>query len=140
MGFDLVALGLKLIDKVLPDKEARAQAQLELVRLTHEGELKQLEAEMAISLKQADITLEEAKSPSLFISGGRPAAIWVCSAALAYQFVILPLGTWAYILYTGHAPAVQPPTLDDNLWELVTSLLGLAGWRSFDKKNGVASR
>lgn len=75
----------------------------------------------------------------LFFTGGRPAALWVCVFGLAYQFVLVPIVTFGYQLWAGHALPVPPPVLDENLWELIAGLLGLAGWRSWDKKNGTAS-
>ncbi|MDO8385100.1 MAG: 3TM-type holin [Polaromonas sp.] len=74
-----------------------------------------------------------------FIVAGRPAAMWVCVFGLAYQFVLVPLVTFGYQLWTGEALPIPAPALDENLWELLAGLLGLAGWRSWDKKNGAAS-
>lgn len=44
-----------------------------------------------------------------------------------------------YQLWTGEMLPVPAPAIDGNLWELIAGLLGLAGWRSWDKKNGAAS-
>lgn len=47
-GIDaLLNIGGKLIDKLIPDPEAKAQAQLKLLELQQNGELKQLDADMA---------------------------------------------------------------------------------------------
>ena len=44
---DLLNIGGKLIDKLIPDPEAKAKAQLDLARLAQEGQLAQIQAEVA---------------------------------------------------------------------------------------------
>jgi hypothetical protein len=132
--------GGKLIDRLIPDPAQKLAAQQELMKMAMEKELAVMANDTKLLTAQTDINAVEAANPSIFVSGGRPAAMWVCVAGMGYQFVLLPLVTFAYQLYTGHALPVLPPMLDDNLWQLLTGLLGLAGWRSFDKKNGVASK
>lgn len=43
---DLLTIGGKLIDKLIPDPEAKAKAQLDLAKLAQDGQLAQLQAEM----------------------------------------------------------------------------------------------
>jgi len=43
---DIVGAGLKIIDKVIPDPQAKAQAQLELQKLANDGQLAELQADM----------------------------------------------------------------------------------------------
>jgi hypothetical protein len=46
LGLDtIVGVGMKLIDKLIPDPEAKAQAQLELAKLAQEGKLAELQAD-----------------------------------------------------------------------------------------------
>lgn len=44
---DLLNIGGKLIDKLIPDPEAKAKAQLDLAKLAQDGQLAQIQAEMA---------------------------------------------------------------------------------------------
>lgn len=44
---DLLNIGGKLIDKLIPDPEAKAKAQLDLAKLAQDGQLAQLQAEVA---------------------------------------------------------------------------------------------
>ena len=44
---DLLSIGGKLIDKLIPDPEAKAKAQLDLAKLAQDGQLAQLQAEIA---------------------------------------------------------------------------------------------
>ena len=48
LGLDtIVGVGMKLIDKLIPDPAAKAQAQLELAKLAQDGKLAELQAETA---------------------------------------------------------------------------------------------
>jgi hypothetical protein len=62
LGLDtIVGVGMKLIDKLIPDPQAKAQAQLELAKLAQEGKLAEIQADTAESQEvtkraQADMT------------------------------------------------------------------------------------
>jgi hypothetical protein len=56
--------------------------------------------------------------------------------ALACQYIARPLLEWGGIV-SGH-PLPPLPGIDNNLWELLTAMLGLSGLRSFEKLKGVA--
>ena len=43
---DIVAVGMKLVDKLIPDPQAKANAQLELAKLAQTGELQQIQADI----------------------------------------------------------------------------------------------
>lgn len=43
---DIVSVGMKLVDKLIPDPEAKAKAQLDLAKLASEGELAKIQADM----------------------------------------------------------------------------------------------
>ena len=124
-----------MLDKVLPDADAKAQAQLELVRLQQEGALKELDASVQLALAQAKINEIEAAQSGLFQSGWRPAAGWICVAGLGYEFLLRPILPWALAVYGADAPPL--PSLDDVLFELVFSLLGLGAMREYGRKNRV---
>ena len=50
LGLDtIVGVGMKLIDKLIPDPQAKAQAQLELAKLAQEGKLAEIQADTAES-------------------------------------------------------------------------------------------
>lgn len=56
-GLDaIISIGSKLIDKLIPDPQAKAEAQLKLAELAQNGELKQLEADMA---EQKELTARQ---------------------------------------------------------------------------------
>lgn len=129
-------LGGKLIDKVFPDAQAKANAQLELLKLAQAGELAELGANTELAKAQVDLNQAEATNPSLFVSGWRPFIGWICGVGLAYQFLIHPLAVFALRLAGQNA---QLPPLDGGtLTTLLFGMLGLGGMRTFEKLNGVA--
>jgi hypothetical protein len=119
---------LPIVDKIFgnlfPDPAARAKATQDL--------LSQL---MASDLGQLAVNAEEAKSGSLFRGGWRPFIGWVCGAALAFQYLFVPIATWVAALTGYNFPA--PPGLDAVLWELMFGILGFGALRSFDKLKGI---
>jgi len=124
-------LGNTLITRIFPDPAQADAAKLKLLELQKNGELAAMTA-------QTDINKEEAKSSSLFVSGWRPAIGWVCALALAYQYLLRPLGGTLASVFGITIPAL--PGLDDNLWQLMMGMLGMGGLRTFEKVQGVASK
>lgn len=139
MGWDdALGFGLKIIDKLIPDPAAKAQAQLELLKLQQNGELAQLNADLELAKAQAATNTAEASNPNVFVSGWRPFIGWTCGAGLAVQFIAGPLCTWLAALFERTAAF---PTLDTGtLLTLLFGMLGLGGMRTAEKFKGVASK
>jgi hypothetical protein len=105
-----------------PQKEAELLYKLKLL------ENEQLKA-------QTKINEVEAASKSLFVSGWRPSIGWVGSFALAYTFVLAPFAHSVLSVYGVNYPL---PELDTGLlMNLVMSMLGVAGLRTYEKANGI---
>jgi len=117
----------KLLD-LIPDPNARAKAAEEYQQTV-----------LAIAAKaeadQREINKTEASSDSLFVAGWRPGIGWVCALALAFQYLVRPLATWASGIWWPGMPAL--PGLDSSLWELMFGMLGLGGLRTIEKTKGV---
>jgi len=124
---DAIAAGLKVIDKFVPDPAAKAKAEAEL-----RSDL------LASDRAQMEVNKAEAQTGSLFIGGWRPAIGWVLAAAVAYTYLLVPIGMW--VSFVVGKPIAKPPVLDANLWELMFAMLGLGGLRTFEKIKGVASK
>lgn len=123
LGVGSVAdLASTVISRIWPDKS--------------EAERQQLSAALALVQGQLGVNKVEAASPSVFTSGWRPFIGWVCGAALVYQYLLRPLAGVIVVLL-GH-PLPVLPSLDDNLWQLLTGLLGLSGLRTIEKLNKAA--
>lgn len=99
--------------------------------------IKQLELQAENEQGQLAVNVEEAKNPSLFVSGWRPAIGWVGAFALAYTYIIQPV-----IISVSEAfgNPIRPMTLDYELLEwLILGLLGLGGFRTYEKKKGLTA-
>ena len=110
-----------------------------------ELELRAKELDQAIDLAQIGVNQAEATHSSIFVAGWRPAIGWIGAAAMAYQFLLYPLMLWGWTWMQGAgwipAGLQPPPVLDaDQLWVILSGILGIAGMRSFEKTKGVASR
>jgi len=129
-------LGKIAIDKLWPDPSKRAFEMRKLEELRQNGDLATLNASVKLMLAQIDVNKQEARSKSLFVSGGRPFIIWVCGLGLMFQYLIYPLlmWVWAFMHITGDTP---PPLDLSVMMPLLLGLLGLGAMRSIDKKNGV---
>ena len=127
----ILDLGTKLIDKLIPDPKAKAEALLKLQELEQSGDL-------AVIAGQNKINEIEAASPALFVSGWRPFIGWVCGSALAFQLVIGPLVVWAGALV--RHPVSLPIMQTELLTTLLVGMLGLGGMRTVEKLQGVASK
>lgn len=124
---DAIAAGLKVLDKFVPDPEARAKADAELRN-----------ALMSWDKGQTDVNAVEAASSSLFVAAWRPFIGWTCGIALAYQYVVTPIIMWLATWF--HIALPTPPKLDETLWQLVFAMLGLGGLRTYEKVKGVAAK
>lgn len=135
MVLDFLNVGMKILDRVLPDKAAREAATLELLKLQQAGEFRQLDAELQASLAQIKVNEVEAASSNPFVAGWRPAAGWVCVVGLCYTFLLQPMISFFAVMY-GKPAAPQIDTMD--LMLLLGGMLGFGGMRSWEKKQGVA--
>lgn len=102
-----------------------------------EIEQKLLEIENQGLQAQVEVNKLEAQSGSLFVSGWRPGAGWVCVIGLFYTFILQPLFSWASTVYQ----IATPPPIDATLLiQLLFGMLGLAGVRAWEKGKNVASK
>jgi hypothetical protein len=133
IGAIIDSVGKVASDLITTDKE-----RLELA-------LREKEIDQRLDLAQIEVNKAEARHASMFVAGWRPAIGWIGVAALAYQFLIYPLSLWAwtYLQGTGWIPKeLQPPPLldADQLWVMLSGILGIAGMRSYEKSKGIAAK
>ena len=136
MAFDPITsaleIGSKLIDKLIPDPTAKAQAQLALLKMKQDGDLAQLTSDTDLAKAQTQVNLAEASSSSLFVAGGRPFILWVCGVALANDFIVRPYAV--FIASLNHATSASWPSLDmTSLMPLLLGMLGLGAMRTYEK-------
>jgi hypothetical protein len=135
-GQGVLSLVTGVIDRIWPDPAQASQAKLQVLQMQQTGELDRLRLQAGLVQAQLDVNRVEAASPSLLVSGWRPAIGWVCAAALAFQYIVRPLAGAA--LSAAHVP-VTIPGLDDTMWQLMFGILGFGGLRTYEKTRGVAS-
>ena len=141
MAFDPVSamfdVGGKLIDKLIPDPQAKAEAAFKLLQLQQTGELAELAATTDLAKGQLEVNKAEAANPNGFTSGWRPAVGWVCATGLAVQFLVRPFVLWASD--AGWHVKADFPSLDmGTLITLLAGMLGLGAMRTVEKVQGVA--
>ena len=114
-----------ILDKFVADKDLKQKLEHELKTELHRANMAQIE-----------VNKEQAKHSSLFVSGARPAIMWVCCLGLFWSFFLAPFLNWL-IIVTG-SDVTLPAIQTEGLLTLTLSLLGLGGYRSFEKFKGVA--
>ena len=124
------------LDDLFTSDDERAKARLKLETLLIQPQI-----------IQGLTTLKEAGHASVFVAGWRPALGWVSVSGLGWEFILRPiLASLLHIVsLTGWQPeaciqaAADLPHLDTaQLMALVTVLLGVAGYRTLEKTQGVA--
>jgi hypothetical protein len=123
-GGGILETGLKVIDELYDSPEEKREAELTLEKI--EAKLKE---------KQINVNIAEAKHKNIFVSGWRPAIGWVGAFALMFEFILSPSIEW-YSKFSGlnlTAPEIQT----GPLLAIVTSMLGVASLRSFEKSKGL---
>lgn len=134
----VIEIGKELIERLVPDKNKRAEAQAELNKLILEKRKEILDATKSSDAGQVSINVEEAKATDLFRAGWRPFVGWVCGFAVAYQFLARPLLTWLSPVLLDMSVISTPPSLDmADLIFLLGGMLGLGTLRTIEKKSGV---
>jgi len=119
-----------LLDKFIPDKDEANRLAYEINTLAEKNA-------QALALGQIDVNKKAAQHKSLFVAGGRPAAVWVCVVAMAFNFILLPVALMA--LTIADIDTTGLAALDiSQMMPILLGLLGLGGMRSFEKAKGVA--
>jgi len=113
-----------LLGKFIPDKD-------EANRLAHEIATMAERQAHESALAQIKVNEKQAEHNSVFVSGARPAIMWICALGLLYATFIYPvLDIWF----------TMPELNTDILMPVMMGLLGLGGMRSFEKSKGVARK
>ena len=126
----------QVLDKIIPDPQAAADAKLKALELAQKGDLAALDAELRQALGQLEVNKDEAAT-DMFRGGWRPAVGWVCVAGLAYQFILQPVLPWLVALFGAQVPPL--PAIDsETLMVLLAGMLGLGGLRTLERVKGKA--
>ena len=133
---------LKLIGGLLGGKDGALKQVASVIDSIHTSEEEKLDKKILmqriqqkLAEKQLDVNAKEAGHRSVFVSGWRPAIGWTGAFALMFEFILSPCIEW-YSKFAGlnlTAPEIQT----GPLLAIVTSMLGVAGMRSFEKAKGL---
>jgi hypothetical protein len=108
----LIEAGLRIIDKIIPDPEAKAEATRKLLEIQQAGELAEVEAAM-------NVVVAEAKSEHALTSQWRPITMLVFTAIVANNYIIAPYLAAIF----GWSVTLEMP---DQLWNLLS--IGIGGY------------
>lgn len=130
----LVEIGAKLIDKLIPDREAAAKAKLDLITLEQQGQLEELRTRMSA-------ILAEAQSSDPWTSRARPSFLYVVYALILFG---IPMGFLSAFSPENAAQIAAGfnqwlKAIPESFTELFTFvMLGYIGGRSWEKVKGAA--
>ena len=111
---DIINTGLKIIDKVIPDPAAKAQAQLELQKLAQDGKLAELQADMNEANNISDRCKADASTDSFLAKNIRPLTlIFILGVYTFFAFMSMLghetrgayvelLGQWGMLVMTAY--------------------------------------
>lgn len=122
---DAVTAGLRVLDKFIPDPEAKARAEAEL-----------RDALQLWDKAQTEINKAEATHRTIFVAGWRPFIGWTCGSAFLYHFILTPI---LLTVMAMRGDQIVLPEFDmQTLLTVLMGLLGLGGLRTYEKIKGVA--
>jgi hypothetical protein len=115
--------------EIMTEKE-----RLELLEKTAQLEQQILAAEQASQSDQVDVLkIDAAGNP--FQRNWRPFVGWTCAAGLALYSVGVPLAQWIAAFY---GLDIKTPNINfEPLWAVLMGMLGLGGYRTFEKVKGL---
>ena len=94
----------------------------------------ELEAELEKARMQVGVNTAEANSGSNFRGGWRPFVGWTCGVGLAYSVLIQPLATGLIQAFVPDMKTFAMPNVQtDALMALLFGMLGLGGYRTYEK-------
>jgi hypothetical protein len=83
----ILEVGLQLINKLFPDPSAKQAAQLELLKLQQDGALKQLQADVQLTLAAAENVRADSQSESWLASSWRPIVMLTFTALIVARWL-----------------------------------------------------
>lgn len=113
-----------ILDRIFPDPDKRAAAQLDLVKLQQSGELAKLAAFTDLAKAQIALNTAEVQSGSL-LGKWRGFLGWGLACSAIYQLILSPLLVSILLAFDHSFPVEKLPRLD---WKALGSLLmGMLG-------------
>lgn len=128
-------LGRDVIERIWPDPSQRAEQMYKLEKLKADNNIAALEGHISLMIAQLQVNAKEAEHKSIFVSGWRPFIGWTCGITLFFNYIAIYLIELAMQFREG---VTAPPPMDmTQLMPIILGMLGIAGMRSYEKKNKV---
>ncbi len=121
----VTALG-NVFDELFTSDEERLDKQVLLARIAQQS-----------TMVQSEINKVEAAHRSVFVAGWRPFIGWVCGVALLYNFILYELIN-GVLEIAGSDTELPALSSSGDLMTILLALLGLGGFRTFEKIQGRA--
>jgi hypothetical protein len=111
--------------EISPEQKAKIEAQV-------------LQIEANVLQAQTERNREEAKHPSIWVSGARPAFLWLCVFIIGLHYGVRPILQWVFQLFEIDKTLYH---LDiSQIWPVLIGILGLGVYRTAEKIKGVNGR
>jgi hypothetical protein len=133
-ALSLAPILAKLLDRLIPDPQAREQAKLALMQAENQQLLEELRLQLSV-------ILVEAQSPDPWTSRARPTFLYLIYSIIATEVVGSIIGIWFPEQVFQAAKNLKDllSAIPSDLWWLFgAGYLGYTGARSFEKTRGVA--
>lgn len=129
---NIITVGLKLIDKVIPDPEAKAEAQIKLLQAQQQGELEEVKTQLSA-------IISESQSSDPWTSRARPSFMYVMYLMILFGIPMGVLSVFSPDAATKLTIGVQAwlSAIPEELWWLFgCGYLGYSTNRTFEKLKG----
>ena len=113
-----------LLDKFIEDKDQKAQLAHDLATMSQRHTQEQV-------LAQLEIAKQDAKG-NWFQSSWRPLIGWICGLSLGINYMVAPIAAGFGV--------VIPQAGMSGMMPLLVGMLGIAGMRSYDKKQATDTK
>jgi hypothetical protein len=133
-ALSLVPVLTKLLDRLIPDPQAREQAKLALMQVENQQLLEELKLQLSA-------ILAEAQSPDPWTSRARPMFLYLIYVIILTEVVGSIIGIWfpGQVFQAAKNLKDLLVAIPSDLWWLFgAGYLGYTGARSFEKARGVA--
>jgi len=122
------------VREFIPDADKRAEIEYKFAELADRADARETD----LLQGQLEINKEEAKHSNIFVAGWRPFIGWTSGVALAYTWIAAPFLQWFMQFFFDKLiglPALSP----ESIFPIVLAMLGIAGMRTYEKKEGIAT-
>lgn len=120
-------VGRKILERLFPDPEKKAAAELELLKMKESGDLARLASFTELAKLQISTNMEEIKSGSL-LGKWRGGLGWALVGSLVYQLILHPFLVFGILIANPNFPVEKLPKLDwKQLGSVLLGMLGIGG-------------